>query len=215
MSRVDKSSKGAKKRPLAKLYPNVRIDFFRGGLEMPKLSLYGLIVAACTGCFGVADAAYLIKLKNGNEYVTSRYWHDGGQVMFDTYDGVFGIAKSFVSKIEKTDQVIKLATARDPGEKFQADKLQKDKEPDEARPATESKKREPDDPIVGEFKRLKEKSKEVDGMLTEEIRDLLKEIKAFKDKMSGDSKLFIEYGREFNDIHQISSAVEAAFNARR
>src|SRR5687768_9541600 len=214
MSRVDKSSKGVKKRPSAKLYPNVRIDSFRGELEMPKLALYGLIVAACTGCFGVADAAYLIKLKNGNEYVTSRYWHDGGQVMFDTYDGVFGIAKSFVSKIEKTDQVIRLATI-DPGEKFQADKLQKDKESEEPKPATESKKREPDDPIVGEFNRLKEKSKEVDGMLTEEIRALLKEIKAFKNKMSDNSKLFVEYSREFNDIHEISSAVEAAFKARR
>jgi hypothetical protein len=182
---------------------------------MRKLAFCGLIVAAYSGWLSAADATYVIKLKNGKEYVTTRYWHEGGQVRFDTYGGIFGIERTFVNKIEKTDQVIKLATARDPGEKFQADKLQKDKEPDEARPATESKKREPDDPIVGEFKRLKEKSKEVDGMLTEEIRDLLKEIKAFKDKMSGDSKLFIEYGREFNDIHQISSAVEAAFNARR
>src|SRR5687768_17071809 len=192
MSRVDKSSKGVKKRPSAKLYPNVRIDSFRGELEMPKLALYGLIVAACTGCFGVADAAYLIKLKNGNEYVTSRYWHDGGQVMFDTYDGVFGIAKSFVSKIEKTDQVIRLATIadRDPGEKSQPDKSQKDKDSEEAKPTTESKKRDPGDPTVAEFNRLKEKSKEVHGMLTEEIRDLLKEIKAFKNKMSDNSKLF-------------------------
>jgi hypothetical protein len=184
---------------------------------MPKLALYGLIVAACTCCFSVADAAYVIKLKNGNEYVTSRYWHEGGQVMFDSYDGVFGIAKSFVSKIEKTDQAIRLATIadRDLGEKFQSDKSQKDKESEEAKPATELKKRDPGDPTVAEFNRLKEKSKEVDGMLTEEIRNLLKEIKAFKNKMSDNSKLFVEYSREFNDIHEISSAVEAAFNARR
>ena len=52
-------------------------------------------------------------------------------------------------------------------------------------------------------------------VLTDEIRDLLKEIKAFKDKMGDNSKLFVEYAREFNDIHEISSAVEAAFNARR
>jgi hypothetical protein len=52
-------------------------------------------------------------------------------------------------------------------------------------------------------------------MLTNEILDLLKEIKAFKDKMSRNSKLFVEYAREFNDIHQISSEVEAAFKARR
>lgn len=54
-------------------------------------------------------------------------------------------------------------------------------------------KREPNDPVPGEFNRLLEKSKEVDGMLTEEIRALLKEIKAFKDKISGDSKYFVDY----------------------
>ncbi len=184
---------------------------------MGKELVFGLVFAACVNLLGVVDAAYVIKLKNGNEYVTTRYWQEGGQVLFDTYDGVFGIEKAFVTKIEKTDQVIRLATIadRDPGEKFQADKSQKDKESEEAKPATELKKREPDDPIVGEFNRLKEKSKEVDGMLTEEIRDLLKEIKVFKNKMSDNSKLFVEYSREFNDIHELSSAVEAAFNARR
>ena len=184
---------------------------------MGKELVFGLVFTACVNLLGVVDAAYVIKLKNGNEYVTTRYWQKGGQVLFDTYDGVFGIEKAFVTKIEKTDQVIRLATIadRDPGEKFQADKSQKDKESEEAKPPTELKQRDPDDPIVGEFNRLKEKSKEVDGMLTDEIRDLLKEIKAFKNKMSDNSKLFVEYSREFNDIHELSSAVEAAFNARR
>jgi hypothetical protein len=185
---------------------------------MPKLALYGLIVAVCTGCFSVADAAYVIKLRNGKEYITTRYWHEGRQVMFDTYDGVFGVAKSFVSKIEKTDQIIKLAKVsdRDPADK--SDIAKQSMESEKAEPATESKTekhRDPEDPIVAEFNRLKEKSKDVDGMLTSEIRDLLKEIKTFKGKMSGDSKLFVEYAREFNEIHQISSEVEAAFNARR
>src|SRR5919106_321905 len=187
---------------------------------MPKLTLYGLIVAGCCGWLSVADAAYVIKLKNGNEYVTTRYWQEGRQLLFDTYDGVFGVEKAFVTKIEKTDQVIRLATIADrhPGEKSQGDASPKDKESEEVKQTTESKaekKRDPDDPIVSEFNRLQGKSKEVDGMLTSEIRDLLREIKAFKDKMSRNSKLFIEYAREFNDIRQISSEVEAAFNARR
>jgi hypothetical protein len=184
---------------------------------MLKLALCGLSVAAYSGWLSVADAAYVIKLKNGKEYVTTRYWHEGGQVRFDTYGGIFGIEKTFVSKIEKTDQVIRLATiaSTDPGEKSQADKVQKDKESEEEKPATELKKRDPGDPTVAEFNRLKEKSKDVEGMLTDEIRSLLKEIKAFKDKMSRDSKLFIEYAREFNEIHQISSEVEAVISARR
>jgi len=182
--------------------------------------LCAMVFAVGSNGLGVADAAYVIKLKNGNEYVTSRYWQEGGQVLFDTYDGVFGIERTFVTKIEKTDRIIRLANAadRDPAEKAQSEAAKLDKESEEVKQTTESKaekKREPNDPVVGEFNRLQEKSKEVNGMLTEEIRALLKEIKAFKDKISGDSKYFVDYAREFNDIHEISSAVEAVYNARR
>jgi hypothetical protein len=72
-----------------------------------------MIVAACSGWLSVADATYIIKLKNGNEYITTRYWQEGRQVFFDTYDGVFGIERTFVTKIEKTDQIIRLASAAD------------------------------------------------------------------------------------------------------
>jgi len=193
---------------------------FDSGAIMNILLLGILIVGLVGSSLGVLDAAYIIKLKNGNEYVTTRYWQEGGQVLFDTYDGVFGIERTFVIKIEKTDRIIRLANAadRDPAEKAQSDLSKQSKESDDAKQINEpkvEKKREPNDPVVGEFNRLLEKSKEVDGMLTEEIRALLKEIKAFKDKISGDSKYFIDYAREFNDIHEISSAVEAVYNARR
>ena len=187
---------------------------------MRKKLVCGLVFAACVNLLGVVDAAYVIKLKNGNEYITTRYWQEGGQVLFDTYDGVFGIERTFVTKIEKTDRIIRLANAadRDPAEKAQSEAAKLDKESEEVKQTTESKaekKRELNDPVVGEFNRLKEKSNEVDGMLTSEIRDLLRDIKAFKDKVSGDSKLFVDYAREFNDVHEISSAVEAALRSRR
>ncbi|MGH7809506.1 MAG: hypothetical protein ACREP5_04420, partial [Candidatus Binatia bacterium] len=73
-----------------------------------RKSKTGLFLIITLSMISVADAAYIIKLKNGNEYVTNRYWQDGTQVLFDTYGGVFGIDKMFVGKIEKTDQVIKL-----------------------------------------------------------------------------------------------------------
>jgi hypothetical protein len=53
---------------------------------------------------GNADAGYLIRLRNGNEYVTNRYWYEGYQILFDTYGGIFGIDKAFVSKIESSRQ---------------------------------------------------------------------------------------------------------------
>jgi hypothetical protein len=52
-------------------------------------------------------------------------------------------------------------------------------------------------------------------MLTEQILALLTEIKAFTPKLSGTSKYVVDYAREFNDIHEISAAVEAGYNARR
>lgn len=187
---------------------------------MRKIALAGLFLVVSGSGLEVLDAAYIIKLKNGNEYITARYWREGSQVLFDTYGGVFGIDRGFVSKIEKTDQPVRLArvSERDPADKAQSDSAKPNKELVEAQPATETKtekKRDLEDPIVGEFNRLKEKSKEVDSMLTSEIRDLLREIKAFKDKISGDSKLFVSYGREFNDVHEVGSVVESALQSRR
>jgi len=186
---------------------------------MRKLALGGLTIGLVGSAFGALDAAYIIKLKNGNEYVTARYWQEGPQLFFDTYGGTFGVERAFVTKIEKTDQNVRLntITGGNSTSRGQADP-EHEKKAAEGKPAIKpksEKKRDPDDPIVGEFNRLKEKSTEVDGMLTSEIRDLLRQIKTFKDKISGDSKLFVNYGREFNDVHQISSAVEAALESRR
>jgi hypothetical protein len=186
---------------------------------MGKLAIGGLIVGLLGSGIGVVDAAYVIKLRNGNEYVTTRYWQQGGQVLFDTDGGVFGVERTFVTRVEKTDQAIRLARAgeRESAGKAHADAGKQDIDSVEAKPAEKKtdKEREPDDPILGEFNRLKAKSKEVDGMLTSEIYDLLREIKAFKDKISGDSKLFVNYGREFNDVHEVGSVVEAALQSRR
>jgi hypothetical protein len=175
-----------------------------------------LTFALCLNTIARADAAYIIKLKNGNEYVTSRYWQEGSQVLFDAEGGIFGIDKGFVSKIEKADRVIKLATvaSNDPSEGIQTEAA---KVQDGGKPAIEPtprKERDPADPIVGEFNRLKNRSKEVDGMLASEIRQLLDEITALKNRISKDSKLFIEYGREINDLHEMGDVVETALRAR-
>jgi hypothetical protein len=173
---------------------------------MGRIALYILTFVACIGATD-AGAAYVIKLRNGNEYVTTRYWNEGSQVLFDTYGGVFGVEKAFVNKIERTDQIVKLPMASDwAPEKIQAESTKESKDL--------AQEKGNDDPIVGEFNRLKEKSSEVGGMLTSEIRELLNQITAFKNKLSKDSKLFIEYGREFNDLQELASRVETALGAR-
>lgn len=185
---------------------------------MRKALTYGVfLIAWGAGLDTVTvDGAYVIKLKNGNEYVTTRYWREGKQVLFDTYDGIFGIENSFVAKIEKAEQIVRLIPASDrgPTDKPQADSMKSIDEPDSEKVKEPKKEKAPDDPIVGEFNRLKEKSKEVDGMLTSEIRELLNQVTAFKNKLSKDSKLFVEYGREFNDTHEIGDIIETALRSR-
>jgi hypothetical protein len=163
-----------------------------------------------------AGATFIIRLKNGNEYVTNRYWQEGAQILFDAEGGVFGIDKMFVNKIEKTDKVIRLVTVdrRDPAQASQTEPLKETPNKQHSNHDAKNKLREPNDPIVAELNRLTAKSKEVDGMLASEIRELLNEITQFKNKLLKDSKLFIEYGREFNDLQQLGSVVETAFRSR-
>jgi hypothetical protein len=163
----------------------------------------------------IANATYVIKLKNGNEYLTNRYWQEDSQVMFDAEGGIFGIEKSFVTSIAKTDKVIKLASLamRDPVDKTSTEGAKDSDGKDKAIQEPMKKERDPDDPVVGEFNRLKQKSAEIDSMLTSEISALFSEIIAYKKKLSNRA-FFKNYAKEFNDIHQISSVVEDALRAR-
>lgn len=186
---------------------------------MRKALTYGVFFLAWHLGAPTADAVYVIKLKNGNEYVTARYWHEGGQVCFDTYDGIFGIEKSFIAKIEKTEKAVKIARAMDQEPSAQPQAASAKKEGDAAQSQEKGeeavkKERDPNDPIVGEFNRLKEKAAEVDGMLTSEVRDLLNQITVFKNKLAKDSKAFVQYAREFNDLNEIGNIVETALRSR-
>lgn len=78
-------------------------------MKMKKTAI-GFLMMACMGFIRNANAAYVIKLKNGNEYITNRYWQAGAQILFDTYGGIFGIDRSFVDKIEQSDRILPLPT---------------------------------------------------------------------------------------------------------
>ncbi len=60
------------------------------------------LIAAC----GIALpseglASYLIKLKNGSQYVTSEYWEEGNQIKFNISGGQVGFSKESILKITK------------------------------------------------------------------------------------------------------------------
>jgi hypothetical protein len=83
---------------------------------MNRVVLYSFIAAVFFGP-AHARAAYVIKLKNGNEYITMRYWHEGTQVLFDTYDGIFGVATNFINKIEGSSRPAPLSAPTSAAEK--------------------------------------------------------------------------------------------------
>jgi hypothetical protein len=182
-------------------------------------SMAGLCLMAWAIAAGWADAAFVIKLKNGNEFVTSRHWQEGKQVMFDVYDGVFGVDKALVTTIEQSDKPVRVAVK---GQKniengSQVEATNQNKETIKPTASAETKaepKRDSEDPIFKDFNRLKEKSADLDKMLTSEIRDLLKEITGFKNMISKNSKYFIDYAREFNEAQEIGNVTEAALTAR-
>jgi hypothetical protein len=194
------------------------IKFIFTGFTKMQQSAVSLVFALCLACSGVGEAAYVIKLRNGNEFITGRYWNEGTQVMFDVYGGVFGIDRAFVTKIEESNKAFKLEAAvyedaKDKPQTEAAKEAQETKKPTTPAEATAEVERN-DDAITKEFNRLKERSKGVDGMLTPEIRELLMEITAFKNKILRDSKLFIKYAWEFNGAQEIGNVTENALTSR-
>lgn len=184
---------------------------------MPKF-ITCLVFFACAGVLSNADAAFVIKLRNGNEFVTDRYWHEGKQIMFDAYGGVFGIDKAFVIKIEESDKPIKLITdlASPPEASPEADRARKSndtKKPTKASQASAKTKRE-DDPIMKDFYALKEKFGKLDSMLTSEIVEFSKELSNFKRKVQASGRSN-DYINEFAEAFKMGDAVEAALKSRR
>jgi hypothetical protein len=186
---------------------------------MRKGLRYGIALAACVGCFGISDAAYVIKLKNGNQFITGRYWQKGNQVLFETYDGTFGVDKTFVSKVEKSDKPVRLITATPPDPEAKLIETN-DKVGDETkRGPVENQEKEPakrneDDPIFKHFQALKGRAKNIDGMLTSELTQLAKDLGDLKRAMQLGGKTG-EFLAEFGELHDIADRIEDALRGRR
>ena len=186
---------------------------------MRRIAICGLIFVMFEGGLGVLDAAYVIKLKNGNEYVTTRYWHAGGQVLFDTYGGVFGIEKTFIAKIENTDKPGKPATipAHNPSDKAEAISKESGNDVTKEAPAAETKAlatKNDNDPVYKEFNALKGRSGELTTMLTGELEDYLTKIITMISKIQSGRKVS-HYLREYSELSQMANAADSALKSRR
>jgi hypothetical protein len=165
----------------------------------------------------MADASFVIQLKNGNEFVTSRHWQEGSQVMFDVYGGVLGIDRKFVSKIARSDKPLQLLTLPSQDEQPQVKAQKDDSETNKALvPSTVKSeiKVDPDDPIVKEFEALKQGFSSVNGMLTSELNQFSKNVTSLKRKIqtSGESNRYLS---EFTELHKIGDDLENMLKERR
>jgi len=85
-----------------------------------SIIISGLMVPA------IGDSAYKIHLKNGGQLSTSQYWEENQELKFCVSDGVMGVEKDMVKRIEKyTIDGTKVYEAKAPPEKTPAETEQK------------------------------------------------------------------------------------------
>ena len=179
-----------------------------------------LVIILCVMAWAVeadlADAAFVIKLKNGNEFVTGRHWQEGTQVMFDVYGGVVGVDRNFVSKIARSDKPLQLNTLPRQDEKPQVTARKDESESNKALVPSTAKtevKVDPNDPILKDLEVLKQKFSSVSGMLTSELNEFSKDVTTLKRKIqtSGESNRYLN---EFTELHRIGDALEDILKER-
>ncbi|MDP2855436.1 MAG: hypothetical protein Q8O28_14450 [Smithellaceae bacterium] len=128
-----------------------------------------------------SQASYIIHLKGGGQFITTKYWEEGGQITFFVSGGTMGIEKDTVSKIEKstakTEDVYETKKPALPPvaaeKKLAATGNTPAKEDD-------SKK---DPAIMKEFEQLQKSFAERQNMTVDELNDLKKNLTALRDKI--------------------------------
>jgi hypothetical protein len=185
-----------------------------------RKSVTRLIVTVSMSCGTLANATYVIKLKNGNEYVTNRYWQEGTQVLFDADGGIFGIDKAFVGEIEKTNKVIKLITnvATDPAEKPAAGAKETNKDDaTKAAPADATNApitKDDNDPVYKEYSALKAQAERLRAMSSGELNEYVKTLAELMSKIQKERKTS-QYRQEYGELNALANSAEEEIKARR
>jgi len=161
-----------------------------------------------------SQAAYLIQLKNGREFITSRYWVEGNQVMFHTNGGVFGIAKELIRKIEQSDRPSGSEAVAGP---LPAQRAEVKPEKAETKKVDEpaSAPKEPpkkNEEIVAEFRLLQKKFGQLNDLPNFEVYALSGDLNAFKKKvLSGN--LADDHKDELSAANAMIRAIEGYLKA--
>lgn len=175
-----------------------------------------LIFVFSLACAAAGEASYVIKLKNGNEIVTGRYWPQGQQVMFDTLGGIFGVDRSLVSKIERSNRLVKepdLLESMQPKPPATPLTDQKEQGKSQAAKAKTGAAREAD-PIFKDFDGLKQRSQTVPGMSNSELQEFLKDLTSLRRKIQASGRSN-DYLQEFAAISEMGDAAESLLRSKR
>ncbi len=153
---------------------------------MKKFILLLPILVLITTFPVASDAAFIIHLDTGAEFVTPWYAQEGNQIRFYIMGGFVGIEKRYVRKIEKSSIVSTGGVAPEgppspPGAPARP-------EPAAAvKPLTTGTLPKggsnEDQRFVKEFSLLQERFQRVDNMPTEELYAFIKDLRAFRDKV--------------------------------
>jgi len=169
-----------------------------------------LVFAFCLIYSGTAEAAYVIKLKNGNEFVTGRYWQEGQQIMFDAYGGVFGVERTYVSKIEESNKPVKQSAAQESTQAKIPTAPARAETAQSKSPAAESQTKSvlESDPIIKDLDGLKHRSKTLARMSNSELLLFLKDLTGLRRRIQASGRSN-DYLAEFSSILEMGDAAEA------
>lgn len=187
-----------------------------GKISQVEFAMKSLVFAFCFIYSVTAEAAYVIKLKNGNEFVTGRYWQEGQQIMFDTYGGVFGVERAFISKIEEANKRVNQPAVPELRQVNIPTAPTKNEKEHSKSPAVEAKSEavRESDLIIKDLDGLKHRFKTVAGMSSSELQGFLKDLTSLRRKIqtSGNSN---DYLAEFTNILEMGDAAETLLNSKR
>ena len=68
---------------------------------MKRLRVFPVLFCVMWLCPSVSFADFIIHLKSGREFVTDRYWEEGGEIKFNYSEGVLGFSKDLISSVEE------------------------------------------------------------------------------------------------------------------
>jgi len=162
-------------------------------LLMPAFIL--MITVFSYPLFSFAD--YVILLDNGRQFVTQRYWEEGGEIKFYFKSGVLGVPRSAVVSIEESTAEAP-APDKTPNETEVKAKKEGDKKPD--------KKIDKKKPLEEYYKKMK--------VLKTKLNESLKRLReATRNKDKAAKKMAREDMRKFSkEIYKLTDEVKRVNN---